>query len=50
MEFTDLICKSMDWFLYDKDLRYERVNYWILYINLLQTNIAEQLTSRLINF
>ena len=22
----DLICKSMDWFLYDRDLRHERVN------------------------
>ena len=21
----DLLCKSMDWFLYDKDLRHERV-------------------------
>ena len=23
---TDLLCKSMDWFLYDRDLRHERVN------------------------
>ena len=23
---TDLLCKSMDWFLYDRDLRRERVN------------------------
>ena len=23
---TDLLCKSMDLFLYDKDLRHERVN------------------------
>ena len=22
----DLLCKSMDWFLYDRDLRYEIVN------------------------
>ena len=22
---TDLLCKSMDWFLYDKDPRHERV-------------------------
>ena len=22
----DLLCKSMDWFLYDKNLRHERVN------------------------
>ena len=22
----DLLCKSMDWFLYDRDLRHERVN------------------------
>ena len=24
-QFIDLACKSMDWFLYDKDLRHERV-------------------------
>ena len=23
----DLLCKSMDWFLYDRDLRHERVKY-----------------------
>ena len=23
----DLLCKSMDWFLYDNGLRYERVNF-----------------------
>ena len=23
----DLLCKSMDWFLYDNDLRHERVNF-----------------------
>ena len=22
----ELLCKSMDWFLYDRDLRHERVN------------------------
>ena len=22
----DLLCKSMDWFLYDRDFRHERVN------------------------
>ena len=29
----DLLCKSMDWFLYDNDLRHERVNYNEIYIN-----------------
>ena len=24
-QFTDLLCKSMDWFLYDRDLHRERV-------------------------
>ena len=24
---TDLLCKPMDWFLYDRDLRHERVKY-----------------------
>ena len=23
----DLLCKSMDWFLYDSDLSHERINY-----------------------
>ena len=26
----DLLCKSMDWFLYDRDLRHERVNWFFL--------------------
>ena len=26
-KFIDLLCKSMDWFLYDRDLRHERVKY-----------------------
>ena len=25
-QYFDLLCKSMDWFLYDKDLLHERVN------------------------
>ena len=25
-----LFCKSMDWFLYDRDLRHERVNDYLL--------------------
>ena len=25
-EFINLLCKSMDWFLYDRDLRHERAN------------------------
>ena len=25
-QFIDLLCKSMDWFQYDRDIRYERVN------------------------
>ena len=29
---TDLLCKSMDWFLYDRNLRHERVNYRWAYI------------------
>ena len=24
----NVLCKSMDWFLYDRDLRHERVNSW----------------------
>ena len=24
-QFIDLVCESMDWFLYDRDLRHERV-------------------------
>ena len=28
---TDLLCKSMDWFLFDRDLRHERVNSWVLW-------------------
>ena len=29
---TDLLCKSMDWLLYDRDLRHERVHSaWYLY-------------------
>ena len=36
-QFIDLQCKPMDWFLYHKDLRHERVNVshtilWILYV------------------
>ena len=27
----DLLCKPMDWFLYDRDLRHERVNLFCLY-------------------
>ena len=27
---TDLLCKSMDWFLYDNDLRHERVKQKLL--------------------
>ena len=27
---TDLLCKSMDWFLYDRDPRHERVNIFLL--------------------
>ena len=27
-QFIDLPSKSLDWFLYDGDLRYERVRYW----------------------
>ena len=30
-QFIDLLCKSMDWFLYDKGLRHERVKK--VYIN-----------------
>ena len=26
INFFDLLCKSVDWFLHDKDLRHERVN------------------------
>ena len=26
----DLLCKSMDWFLYDRDLRHERVNWRVI--------------------
>ena len=25
-QHTDLLCKSIDWFLYDRDLRYERIS------------------------
>ena len=25
-QFIDLLCESMDWFIYDRDLRHERVN------------------------
>ena len=25
-QFIDLLSKSMDWFLYDRDLRHEKVN------------------------
>ena len=43
-QFIDLLCKSMDWFLYDNGLRHERVNYplvvftqclssWIFFVN-----------------
>ena len=27
----NLLCKSMDWFLYDRNLRHERVNKIVLY-------------------
>ena len=27
--FVDLLCKPMDWFLYDRDLRHERVNCFV---------------------
>ena len=27
----DVLCKSMDWFLYDRDLSYERVRYGLYY-------------------
>ena len=30
IETESILCKSMDWFLYDRDLRHERVNDWIL--------------------
>ena len=25
----DLLCKSMNWFLYDRDLRHERINSYV---------------------
>ena len=27
----DLLCESMDWFLYDRDLRVERVNETVMH-------------------
>ena len=29
-QFTELLYKSMDWFLYDRDLRHERVKYVLI--------------------
>ena len=26
-QYNDLLCKSMDWFLFGRDLRHERVKY-----------------------
>ena len=31
-QFIDLLCKSIDWFLYDRKLRYERVKLYVLTI------------------
>ena len=40
----DLLCKSMDWFLYDRDLHHERVNpfgaNFPLYFNIFQYSKA----------
>ena len=30
MESVHLLCKSMDWLLYDRDLRHERVNNYLV--------------------
>ena len=27
-QFIDLLCKLMGWFLYDRSIRHERVNFW----------------------
>ena len=34
---TDLLCKSMDWFLYDRDLGHERVNMVVIISFLFKT-------------
>ena len=32
-QFSDLLCKSIDWFLYYRDLRHERViEYWLYFL------------------
>ena len=33
-QYIDFLCKSMDWFLYDWDLRYERVKNFQSVLNL----------------
>ena len=41
---TDLLCKSMDWFLYDRDLRHERTKEhpsWNPYLTLITTIVFQ---------
>ena len=37
-QFIDLLCKSIDWFLYDRKLRYERVKLYVLTIISIETS------------
>ena len=36
----DLLCKSMDWFIYNRDLHYERVKYKVVWKKNIISNIA----------
>ena len=31
LTLIDLLCKSLDWFLYDRDLRHERIKFFLEY-------------------
>ena len=44
IQFIDLLCKSMDWFLYDKDLRHERVKWWLQNLGTCQSSMMELFT------
>ena len=40
---ADLLCKSMDWFLYDRDLRHQRVNTNLSYTKYTLPNFVENI-------
>ena len=46
-QFIDLLCKSMDWFLYDRDLRHEGVNAAATYMLFISNSVVQGEGSKL---